>query len=559
MSRTITFNNVYMTYIDNAFFQYPSIDVETIIIGTHPKAEFINTGWHIIPNFLWRHVLTPRQWAAFVTECEAYQIKSIHGTVYNPIPITTNLSLQRVNLFSAFNNCTYAMTFSDKMYETSWFPWYDLPRNKQLHLALKEGVIWTGNMQSSSGSTQHTYERYQWPIYQWQRPNMKTIFDNVWSQGKTGGNGVYNVDATTNEADPKLAVPSGVFWDPFNCPDDIGELRAGKNAIDFKWTTASCDEGKWYNLDQIAQFSTWTTDGPYCGVGRPYELFNTTKMDPAFACTYGLAEANATDSTHPSGVVAYEDYTIPNMANMPIVPTKWFWKEIENSIIDWDESTGNTADAIPFYRKANKYWAGTEWECYTYPPCQWFIKGIPLCDANNDQIRTTTQVSFRISITLEGKIRRSAYYAPTHGPWSGEQLYTATNKRAIFQPACIRYRTAGRRRTWQNMQTKEKFATANGGDQTYVNKQNLIDYPRQDPYIWEFNKRIDTMVYNNDHHPVGIPDRAGANRMFQPAIKVKWTKDTDTTEIIMEEEEPEKRPEPTPRKSGSISKLLQLH
>nr|QRK03689.1 capsid protein 1 [Duck-associated chapparvovirus 2] len=535
MSRTIKFSNVYMTYIDNAFFKYPSIEVETIILGTHKQAEYINTGWHIVPNFLWRHVITPRQWAQLVMECEAYQVKSIHGTIYNPIPITTNLSLQRVNLFSAFNNCTYAMTYTDKMYETSFFPWFELPVHKRLHLAQKEGVIWTGAMtQESSGSvTDHKYSRYQWPIYQWQRPAMKTIFDNTWSQGKTGGNGVYNVDATVDESNPKLAIPGGVFWDPFNCPDDIGELRAGKNAIDFSWSTAECDKGKWYNLDQMVQYTTWSTDGPYCGVGRPQEMFNTTKMDPAYATTYGLAEASATDPTHGSGVLAYEDYTIPNYANLPIVPTKWFWKEIEKSIIDMDQTTGKNT-AIPFYRKANKYWSGTEWECYTYPPCQWFVKGIPLCDANDDQIRTTTQVSFRISIELEGRIRRSAYYAPTHGPWSGEQLYTHTNKRAIFQPACIRYKTGGRRRTWQNMQTPMLSST---GDVTNTNKSNLTEHARQDGYIWEFNKQLAAMCYNNDHHPAGIPDHASHNRMYQPSIKVKWTKDTDSTEIIMEEDE----------------------
>lgn len=556
MSETIQFRNVYMTYIDNDFFNYPSMEVDTIILGTHKDAEYIETGWHIIPNFLWRHVTTPKQWAKLVTQCEAYQIKSIDGIIYNPIPITTNLSLQRVSLFSAFNNCTYAVTYSDTNYETQWYAWYDLPRKSQLHLAHKEGVIWSGNMSAStSGGATYQFSRYQWPKYRWQRPNMLTPFDDVWSQGKIGGNGVYNVDATISNDNPILAIPSGVFWDPFNNPDAIGELRAGKNSIDFKWTPAACDSGKWFNLDAMAAFSQWTTDGPYTGVGRPWERKNTTKMDPAYATTYGLAETKASDPQHPQGQMAYEDYTIPNYFNLPICPTKWFWKEIEKSIIDWDSENTNNNTPIPFWKKANKYWSGTEWESFTYSPAQWFCKGIPLSDAQDQQIKTTTQVSFQIRITLEGKKRRSAYYAPTHGPWSGEQLYTATNRRGIFQPACIRYRTGGKRRTWQNMQTRLK-ASANANNPTNQNTENLVQNARQDPYLWSFNKTVGELEYNSDHHPLGIPDRNTSNREFQPMIKVKWTKDTDETEIIMEE--PEEMPVAPPRKSTSITKLLQF-
>ena len=122
-----------MTYIDNNPYQYPSIDVANMVQDTIYDAMVVNTGWHIIPNFLWRHCVIPRQWNALVTNCEAYAVKGIKGTIFNPIPITHNISLQRTSLFSAFNNCTYAMTYTDDKYETQWFPWNTLERNKQLH------------------------------------------------------------------------------------------------------------------------------------------------------------------------------------------------------------------------------------------------------------------------------------------------------------------------------------------------------------------------------------------------------------------------------------------
>lgn len=131
-----------MTYIDNDPYHYPSIDVETILEGHNIEAEYTETGWHVIPNFMWRHVCTPGQWASLIIGCEKYAVKAIKGIIYNPIPITTSLAIQRTNQFSAFNNCTYAMTYTDNKYETNWYRWYDIPRYEQLHLAHKEGLIW---------------------------------------------------------------------------------------------------------------------------------------------------------------------------------------------------------------------------------------------------------------------------------------------------------------------------------------------------------------------------------------------------------------------------------
>lgn len=540
---TIAFENCYMCYLENNPYKYPSIDVETMIEGTTLESEFINTGWHIVPNFLWRHVVTPGQWTSLMMGCEAYKVKSISGTMYNPIPITTSLAIQRTNEFSAFNNCTYALTYTDNKYETQWFKWYDLARRDQLHLALKEGMIWEGTQQGDAAQN-YTAKRYLWPIYSWQRPNMRTIIDNVWSQGKIGGAGVYDVDTqidSTAILRHTRACPGGVFWDPFNCPDEIGELRAGKNAIGFSWTPHKIDEDKMFNLDALASFGQWTTDGPFCGVGRPGTWRRTTNMDPDTATTFGLAQKQPTSN---SGVTSYDDYTIPNMAFLPIVPTKWFWKEIENSIIDTgEENVGPSSTHTQFkaWRKADKYYAGTEWEAYKYPVCQWFTKGIPLFDRQNTLIKTTTQISFKIKIVIEGKKRRSAYYAPTYGPISGDQIYYHTNKRAIMQPACIRYRTGGGRRTWQNIQALWEAGTDTNN--TNHNISNFKAHPRLDIYKWDAGTTNPTtqeaMFYTNQHRPAGIPDGQRVHGKQGPGtnIRVTWHRDTDTAEITMEDDE----------------------
>lgn len=384
---------------------------------------------------------------------------------------------------------------------------------------------------------------------------MQTTIDNVWSQGKIGQSGVYDVDAASQIATPVQVAPGGIFWDPFNCPDEIGELRAGKNSIDFTWKPDSADENKFFNLDVMACFSEWTCDGPYCGQGRPWTIKLTTQMDPAYASTYGLAEKTASANASNAQNIDYMDYTIPNMFNMPIAPTKWFWKEIQQSIGDW-YPTESQNTPIPFWKKLDKYWPGTEWESFTHSPSQWFCKGIPLYDASNNPIKTTTQVSFQITLTLEGRKRRSAYFAPTHGPWSGDQLYYMSNRRGILQPACIRYRTGGRRRTWQNLQTRLKLG---GSDATNVNTNNMKTHQRQDPFVWNpAATDMSQIEYNNGHFPTGIPDASNHNRILQPPfpnIKVTWSKETDSTEIIMEEEEPAPQPK---SKTSHLAKLMHL-
>lgn len=380
---------------------------------------------------------------------------------------------------------------------------------------------------------------------------MRTIFENVWSQGKQGQAGVHDVATGTADSmlrEGKLVSPAGIFWDPLNRPEEIGELRAGKNSIGFNWNVHSSDEDKWFNLDLIAAYTMWSTDGPYCGIGRPGTFKDTSSMDPAVASTYGLASKSFTDSNG-ENATDYADYTVPNYANMPLLPTKWFWKELESSVMDWlpGQTSATSSSNVPWWWKANKYWSGTEKESALYPPCQWFCKGIPLYDTANSIIRTSTQISFEIKLVLEGKKRRSAYYCPTYGPISGQQLYQHGNDKLIYQPACIRYRTAGMRRTWQNMCPEWVYTRGNGTQNQNQNIINVKKHPRVESFYYKSDvidaNDVDAKCrYNQKHAPTGLPDKGGANRAqnifghkeSQANIRVTWNKATDTTEIIME-------------------------
>lgn len=502
MARKVAYKNVYMTYIKNDPYNYPSINVNQISSNTHQQGKAINTGWHIIPNFMWRHFMVPRQWMDLMVNYEAYRVLGTKCTIYNPIPITSNLSLQRINTFSAFNNCSYGLTYTDDIYETSWFPWNLLDERDQLHLSNREGMLWYGDQLSGDGNAA-TYQkkRYYWPEYYWMRPNQRTFWPNIWSQGNSDNSGTYDCQTAWNADDTAgyISLPAGVFWDPYNRPDSIGEIRAGKNSISLEWNIHEADSHIWYNLDQLASYSHWTVSGPYCGVGRPGARVISTAMDPDSCVTYGKAEKE-TQGDNSTQEKYFQDYSVPNMANMPLMQTTWFWHEIKNTVIDMDETilTGDAQNQEQqWWRKPDKYWPGTEWEACKYPPYQWFIKGIPLFDENHEHIKTSTQVSVAMELILECKPRRSAYFCPTVGPFSSKQLYGHTNRLLIFQPDMIRYRTAGARRGWQNI-NRPMNRTAPGENAARL-------HPREDPYtmVASGNQQY---VYGTHHRPAGIPD-----------------------------------------------------
>lgn len=530
-----------MAYVRNNPFLYPTLEQE-LITSNSRNSRSIPTGWQIIPTMLWRHFAKPKDWANLMIGYESYMVKGYKVTIFNPIPITSNLAIQRTNVFAAFNNCTYCNTYEDNFYETSWHPWImgDGVQADTLNLMYKEGVFYKGTgAPGDANQTNYMTYKYYFPEYYWERQCSLTATTDVWSQGKVGSAGVFDVyQEASNPAQgmTQTPVPAGILWDPYERPELIGELRAGKNSCAFAWTPASCDEGKEFSLDRLAQYVTWTPAGPYCGGHRYQTATKYTDTDPERLVSYGKHVRDNVFITNQGN--AWEDYTMPNWANCPIVPNCHFWHEIQTSTADYA-----LKDA---WKKIDKYWAGTESEQFRYPPKQCFIKGIPLWDQATSLIRTETQVSVMVELFLKCRKRRSAYYCPTFGPFSGEQLYGHTAHQQIFQENYIRYITGGTRRTWQNI-----IGVNNGNNQKV--------HPREDCYNPSSNfGDITSATYSQSRMPVPTAQGTAAGYSAdnnKDSIVVTWSKDTDTTTIQMAPRTRFKLPKPKER-SKSPSRLL---
>lgn len=515
MAEDFNITNIYCAYFDNEPHYYTSDDLSLIYIKDD-VGRYEVTGWHVCPNLLWSHVCTPKQWAEFMMQYEAYHVKSLKCTLFNPVPITTNIAIQRTNLFAAFNNCTYLWGYEDDLYETSWYQWNTQNVDDRLNLMFKEGVYYKGGMgtmgsasdSTAVGDSNYTWKRYKWPIYAWRRPDHRTPSEESWSQGVAGGDAVFH--AFRSNAANTQAMPTGISWDPLNRPDHIKELRAGKNAMSFSWECHPVDEQKWYNLDLLASWVPWTAAGPYCGGHRPRTYKYAYTEDPDQLTTHGLAQSRETASVESQTQVRpWQDYTVPDYSFIPIVPMAWWWKEMQQSIA---ENVSNFNET----NKIDKYFPGTEREQYHYPPNQWFAKGLPLYDAGNSLIRTSTQCAVKITLTLNVKKRRSALYCPTWGPFAGKQLYHGGARDRIFQPAVIKYRTGGMRRTWQNI---NRWADSSDSQMAV----QIRAHPREDPYI------LPNAIYpNNTNLPptVTAPATSSAST-FKNTTAVAFNKENE--------------------------------
>ncbi|UOH27040.1 capsid protein 1 [Galliform chaphamaparvovirus 7] len=416
MAENLTFKNSYMCYIKNQPYIYPDVSKDT----TDDNGGF-NTGWHVIPNALWCHYTTPKQWANFIINYEAYKVNGFKITLFNMVPMTTQLAIQQTTIFTAFNNTVYGIGYQDKLYETSWYNWFGRPEESP-NLAFKEGLMQTdGNVKS----------RYTLPIYVWQKNHRRVCDINFWgnSDVTTSGYGVFPMDQSSGN-DDKWGTPTGIFWDPFTRPEDLMEFRPGKNAMTFIGEVHNCDSEKWFNLDQCMWWHPYTAPGPY-HMDRPGQYHLSTETDP---------DRLTNKYEHTPQI---NDYTWPNLCYQPVMPTGWMWKELQNSLIP-------RADHPDTTNVADLRYPGTEYELAKYPFTQCFIKLVPLFDTNNHSVEVTALVSLQMELSITAKKRRSAIYAPTWGPFNWKQLYSARAQHRLFNPAGIRYRTGGARWTWQN-------------------------------------------------------------------------------------------------------------
>nr|QKE54954.1 MAG: hypothetical protein [Parvoviridae sp.] len=449
MAESVSLSNSYLAYITNQPYIYPSNkDASINVMPNNGNLHSLNTGWHIFPTMLWKHFVTPRQWAELNINYEAFRVDGYTLSAFNMIPLTTQLAIQGNTIFTAFNNCIYAIAYQDKIYETEWYNWYyrTSTNGADINLMYKEGL-----MQATGANTS---TRFVLPHYVWQLTTNDTGRIWTWNDQPYNNTNTPNTQVSVDGVYPGLGyVPNGLVWDPLNRPDDIMELRPGKNAINFKWQRHECDENKWFNFDAIASWFPYTADGPYnFEHQRPGEYKLSGMMDP-----HKLSFRNET-------IPPTNDYTIANWAETPIVPMQWWWQEMQKSI-GVVNAAGTVSDT--FLKHMNLFFAGTERECYMYGPTQSFIKMIPIIDSQGTNIECSAQIAVRTTLHLSCKKRRSAIYCPTWGPFPWRAVYSGSSDRRNFFGSYIRYRTGGMRRTWQNL-----------GDSSDVGT-----HPRKTPYI----------------------------------------------------------------------------
>lgn len=498
MADTYEFTTSYMTYIRNQPYGYPN-DEESAQVSNRDAGGY-PTGWHLIPGHLWCQFATPKTWDIFVRNYEAYHPVSVTHTVFNMIPLTEQLAIQRTNLFTAFNSCVYALGYTDDLYETSWYNYYFQANYDQVirSLKYKEGQMYKPGTQQKL--------RMELPLYTWHWPFIRAYSDETEDYPHGGGSGeqipIYRYN------------PSGNFWDPMNRPNKLMELRPGKNAITFTWHCHDTDHDNWYNLDQLAALWPYEPQGPYTPPRHPkphtYKVYGN--CDPDILARRG--EKVKLQSNKP-----LNDYTMPDLAMMPVTPCTWFWKELAENV--------STDPAKYWIKMPNLFKAGTEQGIYKYPIMQHFIKLIPLWQENGTTINCYAQICVKSTLKVAVKKRRSAIYCPTYGPYKWRDLYSSTVPDLSFKPAFIRYRTAGARIQWAQEL----------GAPTPFSDDAKKAHPRRTPYD------DDATEYQTGQGAWGTYEIEPKN------ITIHKDMETDETTVRIQE------PEPKPRKATEKRKL----
>lgn len=361
--------NLRYAYITNAEYRYPPSNQTQ-------GSDVINTGWQVIPNQLWTHLLSPKQWLEFKTNYEAFHLKSMKAVVFNMIPLTETLAIQQNVTFAAFNNTIYAMAYTDDLYETNPYDW--------------DGSIYNYNLVYKEGARNDagTKAAINLPEYVWYRPPNTANYNY-----------------------------SGILWDPLNRPKHIMELRPGKNAISFHWNSHECDKDTWFNTDTFSYTASTPPDGTD---NNPDQFPRGRNLKVTLPSTWD--------------------------AKLDHVSTPWWfnvftWKNNYSNLVH-----GNTPTTDGINRKVLA--TNTESNQTKYPPTQWFIKLIPLYDANNALINTRAQIAIMTTVTFGVKRRRSALYAPSYMPFanSAREVYSINMDIQQYRMNEIRARSGGKLR-----------------------------------------------------------------------------------------------------------------
>nr|QTE03881.1 MAG: VP1 [Turdus pallidus Chaphamaparvovirus] len=350
MTISKTYQQLRYVYITNTPNNYPPIKVSTA--DYYQQDNPSQTGWQALPNSFINTMLSPSQWWDITRTFSAMRVDKVEGTAFNMIPLTETVAIQGNTTFTAFNNTLYALGYADNKYETRLIDWSVMGINFNLYQ--KEGI----QLQTRGGGM----ARMNLPNYRHYKTGVPS---NIMKFPKDG----------RPQADVQYPCGGGTYWDPFNCPDDLMELRPGKNAIKYVWSRRPDDTQEMYSLDA--------------------NVYTNPCKRPTFESEQAAWEIST----------AY----IQNMdwGPTPLVDA-WayndqLWSSVTSGHIFKDNDFEYSVRLAPPHGMFNAKW----------PIPNWFIKLIPLYDSNNTLIQTTAQIAWLTKVTVTGEPRSAgAHFGP---------------------------------------------------------------------------------------------------------------------------------------------------
>lgn len=297
-------------------------------------------------------MLSPAQWWDITRTFSAMRVDKVEGTAFNMIPLTETMAIQGNTTFTAFNNTIYALGYADNRYETQLTDWSTMSHNFTLYQ--KEGCI--------KDVTGAGLARMNLPVYKHPKTGMPSNIAKFPIDGKPAG-------------EKQFPQAGGTYWDPLNCPDELMELRPGKNAIQFQWTRRPDDTQEMYSLNG----NCYTNPAK-----RP--TFESSKA--AWEVVKAYIQNMDWGPTPLVDAWAYNDQIWSTVTHAH----RFTWQDLDYSV-----------RLAPPFGMFNAKW----------PIPNWFIKLLPLYDSNNALIQTTAQIGWLTKVTVTGEPRTAgAHYGP---------------------------------------------------------------------------------------------------------------------------------------------------
>lgn len=351
--KTATFHNFQYAYCSNAHNEYDAVELDKGD-AVNPYQQGQTTGWQFIPNQRMDDWILPYQWYRLGTSGRAWRIKSLKCTVQNMIPLTEQVAIQGNATFSSFNNTIYALAYDDKLYDTP----YNINVTAELPLQFREGL------------NPVTKARMQLPNYKW------VAFDTF----------------------PDHRTLNALRWDPFQHPEHLMELRPGKNAIVFTWERSPEDDGKWITMENKVNGSIGGRNRQY--QGAPTNKYNN--VDNRHMSAQGKVNlADDADETAALNQIAADPqfyFSTQNYQEELLTPgvtaSSWYIQHFNRLM----------KSGCPVADKTNNYLAILQYlqnVGFKKPIPNWFIKLVPLFNAQNALVQTEAQIGIHKEITFE--------------------------------------------------------------------------------------------------------------------------------------------------------------